>query len=74
MYEEMYQELPYTTKDVWLTHPQWEIVLEALNSDLTATKQKHAKVNRDLVRKNELQKRVYALEAIMKKVSEETLH
>lgn len=61
------------TKEISLSFNHWDIVLQSLMNELTSTRQKHSKVNRDLVRKDELQERVYALEAIIRKIEEGTL-
>jgi hypothetical protein len=68
-----FYQMLQTTKDVWLTRPQWDEVQEALEKALSATKQKHAKVHRDLVRKDELQDKVYCIENIMRKITEQTV-
>lgn len=66
-------DLPPFTKEISLSFNHWDIVLQSLLTELTSTRQKHSKVNRDLVRKDELQQRVYALKAIIRKIEEETL-
>jgi hypothetical protein len=68
-----FNQMENPTKDVWLTRPQWDEVQEALEKALSATKQKHSKVNRDLVRKDELQDKVYCLENIMRKITDQTV-
>jgi hypothetical protein len=68
-----FYQMENPTIDVWLSRPQWDEVQQALEKALSSTKQKHSKVHRDLVRKDELQDKVYSLENIMRKITEQTV-